>query len=56
MARPRGNYAVTAERRATILQSAFEVFAKYGYRGGSLKDIAEIVGISEAGILHHFKT
>ena len=56
MARPRGNYAVTAERRAAILQSAFEVFARSGYRGGSLKDIAEIVGISEAGILHHFKT
>lgn len=56
MARPRGNYQVTEARRESILVSAFNVFAKSGYRGGSLKQVADQVGITEAGILHHFKS
>jgi AcrR family transcriptional regulator len=47
---------MTQGRRREILTAAFEVFAKNGYRSGSLSQISEIVGISEAGILHHFKT
>ena len=56
MARPKGDSSVTEARRIEILKAAFEVFAKNGYRGGSLAQISEIVGITEAGILHHFKT
>ena len=56
MARPKGNWETTAARRIDILQSAFEVFARNGYNGGSLKKIAKSVGISEAGILHHFSS
>lgn len=56
MARPRGNYQVTEARRESILVSAFNVFSKSGFRGGSLKQVAELEGISEAGILHHFKS
>jgi AcrR family transcriptional regulator len=56
MARPRGNYQVTESRRESILVSAFNVFAKSGFRGGSLKQVAEQVGMTEAGILHHFKS
>lgn len=56
MARPRGNQQVTEARRQSILVSAFNVFAKSGFRGGSLKQVAELEGISEAGILHHFKS
>lgn len=56
MARPRGNYQVTEARRESILVSAFNVFAKSGFRGGSLKQVAEQVGMTEAGILHHFKS
>lgn len=56
MARPRGNYAVTAARRQAILDAALQVFGRNGYNGGSLKQVSEIVGITEAGILHHFKT
>ncbi len=41
-------------RRAEILATALEVFGEQGYRGGSLREIAARVGISEAGILHHF--
>jgi AcrR family transcriptional regulator len=56
MARPRGNYQVTEARRESILVSAFNVFAKSGFRGGSLKQVADQVGMTEAGILHHFKS
>lgn len=56
MARPKGDSSITQGRRREILTAAFEVFSKNGYRSGSLSQISEIVGISEAGILHHFKT
>jgi len=56
MARPQGNYLVTEARRESILVSAFSVFAKSGFRGGTIKQVAELEGISEAGILHHFKS
>ena len=53
--KPRGEYAKTGAKRAAILDAALEVFAESGYRSGSLKDIATRVGMSEAGLLHHFK-
>lgn len=53
---PRGHYAKTALRRQEILDAAFEVFAASGYRGGSLREIADRVGISLAGLLHHVTT
>jgi len=51
---PRGPYAKTAARRQQILRTALEVFAEQGYRGSSLREIADRVGISQAGVLHHF--
>jgi AcrR family transcriptional regulator len=56
MARPRGNYAVTAARRESIIDSALEIFGKSGYNGSSVKQVALAVGITEAGVLHHFGT
>lgn len=53
---PRGQYAKTPQRRQEILDAAFDVFAASGYRGGSLRDIADKVGMSLAGLLHHFTT
>jgi AcrR family transcriptional regulator len=53
---PRGQYAKTPQRRQEILDAAFDVFAASGYRGGSLREIAERVGMSLAGLLHHFTT
>jgi AcrR family transcriptional regulator len=50
----RGTYAKTEEKRRVILDAALEVFSENGYRSGSLRDIAERVGMSEAGLLHHF--
>lgn len=56
MARPKGDAASNAVRRQDILKAAFSVFSQVGYTQSSLSQISEIVGISEAGILHHFKT
>ena len=51
---PRGPYAKTAARRTQILDVALEVFGRLGYRGGSLREIANRVGLSDTGVLHHF--
>lgn len=51
---PRGPYAKSEHTKRAILDAALEVFAQSGYRSGSLRDVAEKVGISEAGLLHHF--
>jgi AcrR family transcriptional regulator len=52
--KPRGEYAKTGAKRIAILDAALEVFAESGYRAGSLRDVAVRVGMSEAGLLHHF--
>lgn len=51
---PRGPYAKSERTKRAILDAALEVFAEAGFRSGSLRDVAERVGISEAGLLHHF--
>ena len=51
---PRGPYAKTAARRVQILDVALDVFGRLGYRGGSLREIADRVGVSDTGVLHHF--
>jgi AcrR family transcriptional regulator len=50
----RGSYVKGRARREEILRVAIEIFAAQGYRGGSLAAIARRVGLSEAGVLHHF--
>jgi AcrR family transcriptional regulator len=52
--RPRGPYAGAAERRAAIVDAAFQVFAEHGYTGGSLQKIADLVGMSQTSLLHYF--
>jgi AcrR family transcriptional regulator len=52
--KPRGPYVKTEKRRREILEAALEVFASGGYRSGSIRDVAAKVGMSEAGLLHHF--
>lgn len=52
--KPRGNYAKTAARRQDILQAGIDVFAEHGFRSGSIREIAARVGMSQAGLLHHF--
>ncbi|HEX5622169.1 MAG TPA: TetR/AcrR family transcriptional regulator [Solirubrobacteraceae bacterium] len=52
----RGAYATGLARREAILRAASEAFATHGYRGASLAKIAERVGMSAPGLLHHFPT
>src|SRR5689334_2818127 len=54
--RVRGPYAKTEARRAEILRTALDSFAERGFQGSSLREIADAVGLSAAGILHHFST
>ena len=50
----RGPYAGTAERRREIIAAALEAFSKGGFRGSSLQEIGDAVGMSKPGLLHHF--
>ncbi len=52
--KPRGEYAKTRSRRQEIVEAAIEVFSAGGFRKGSLRDVADRVGLSQAGLLHHF--
>jgi AcrR family transcriptional regulator len=52
--KPRGSYAKTARRRREILEAGIDVFSSNGFRSGSIREIAERVGMSQAGLLHHF--
>ena len=50
----RGSYAKGVAKREEILERALEVIAREGYRGASVKELAEAVGLSQAGLLHYF--
>ena len=50
----RGSYAKGIAKREEILTLALDVIARHGYRGASVKEIADAVGLSQAGLLHYF--
>lgn len=52
--RPNLTKARGQRTREVILDEATALFSTYGYRGTSLRDISERVGISHPGMLHHF--
>ena len=54
--RSRGPYAKTARVRAGIIESATAVFSEFGFRGATMKDVAERAGISQRGLVFHFET
>lgn len=43
-----------SRRRAEILRAAEELFAKKGYSGTTVRDIADSVGILSGSLYHHF--
>src|SRR5205809_169296 len=43
-----------ARRREEIIAAASALFARHGYRGTGLAEIAARVGITQAGVLYHF--
>ncbi len=53
-ARSRGPYRTGLRRREQIIDAATAVFAEYGYAGGSVRAIADRVGVSPASLLQHF--
>jgi len=50
----RGPYRTGVRRREKILAVAITVFGEYGFAGGSVRTIAERVGVSHATLLQHF--
>lgn len=48
--------AATTERREAILDAATRLFASAGSRGTSIASIAELAGLTDAGVLYHFRT
>ncbi|SFR62540.1 DNA-binding transcriptional regulator, AcrR family [Microbacterium azadirachtae] len=50
----RGSYAKGIAKREEILRTALAVIAREGYHGASVKELAEAVGLSQAGLLHYF--
>jgi AcrR family transcriptional regulator len=44
----------TLARRRDILDAATEIFGAKGFTGGTLQEIADQVGMTHAGLLHHF--
>lgn len=51
---PKAKRPSRAHRREEILAAATRVFGSKGYHQGSLVDVAAQVGITHAGVLHHF--
>lgn len=50
----KGSYAKGVAKREEILRTALDVFARQGYRGTSLRELADAVHLSQAGLLHYF--
>lgn len=55
-AKGRGSYAVGDARRQKILDTAVEHFAQWGFHASSLARIANDCGITQGGLLHHFRS
>jgi AcrR family transcriptional regulator len=50
----RGTRLKGEQRREQILRTATRVFARHGFRGATVRQLAREAGISEAMIYHHF--
>ncbi|MFI1384052.1 TetR/AcrR family transcriptional regulator [Embleya sp. NPDC020886] len=51
---PRGPYRKSADKRQQILDAALTAYAEAGSRKVTVRDIAERVGMTDAGVVHHF--
>jgi AcrR family transcriptional regulator len=54
MSGARGPYRTGIETRRLLVENAIRVFGEHGYRGGSLRMIAESVGAPASQIVNHF--
>ncbi|MFJ8536178.1 TetR/AcrR family transcriptional regulator [Streptomyces sp. NPDC093591] len=54
---PRTGRSLKAQqRRQEILQIAMDTFAARGYNNASLQEIADRAGVTQAGVLHYFRS
>lgn len=51
---PRGSYRKGRQRQAEIVEAAMQIFARAGYQNASFAAVAEAVGLTLPGLLHHF--
>ncbi len=54
LTKQRGPYAKTAALRLKILETCIEMFGQTGFHSMTMKEVAQRVGISNTGLLHHF--
>ena len=52
----RGAYAKGIAKRDEILTTALDVIAARGFHGTTVRELADAVGLSQAGLLHYFGT
>lgn len=52
----RGSYAKGVAKRDEILTEALRVIARNGYSRTSVRELADAVGLSQAGLLHYFSS
>jgi AcrR family transcriptional regulator len=52
--RPTSESPEGTRRKAAILKAATQLFARNGYRDASLASVADAVGLTPPGLLHHF--
>ncbi|PZF86660.1 TetR/AcrR family transcriptional regulator [Jiangella anatolica] len=52
----RGPYAKGEAKRAEVVDVALELFSRKGYDRTSFREVARLAGLSQSGLLHHFRT
>lgn len=50
----RGPYRTGIRRKEQIISAAIDVFGEFGFAGGTIRSIADRVGVSHAALLQHF--
>ncbi|WP_439030184.1 TetR/AcrR family transcriptional regulator [Gordonia terrae] len=50
----RGAYSKGVAKREEILTAVLDVIARSGYRRATVRELAQAVGLSQAGLLHYF--
>jgi AcrR family transcriptional regulator len=53
---PAVGYSSGRVRRENLVDGAINVFARSGFHGSSLRDTAQLIGVSKSTMLHHFPT
>lgn len=51
-----GKYPKGIAKREEILEVALQLIAERGYNAATIRELAEAVGLSKTGLLHHFGT